>query len=48
MSLYQAMVSFVIEAETEGEAEARVEQVMYLALYEIDELYEINESQVDE
>ena len=47
MSLYQAMVSFVIEAETEGEAEAQVARVMELD-YEIDELYEINESQVSE
>ena len=47
MSLYQALVSFVVEAESEGEAEAQIGQLVE-ADFEIDELYEINESQVDE
>jgi pentatricopeptide repeat protein len=45
MSLYQALVSLVVEAESEGEAEALLEE-MIAEDHEIDELYEINESQV--
>lgn len=47
MSLYQALVSIVVEAESEGEAEALLEE-MVSEDHEIDELYEINESQVAE
>jgi pentatricopeptide repeat protein len=45
MSLYQALVSLVVEAESEGEAEVLLEE-MISEDHEIDELYEINESQV--
>jgi hypothetical protein len=47
MSLYQVLVSFVVEAESEGEAEALVPTLVDLD-YEIDDIYEINESQVSE
>ena len=47
MALYQALVSLVVEAESEGEAEALLEE-MIDEDHEIDELYEINETQVSE
>ena len=47
MSLYQVLVSFVVEAESEGLAEALVRTLVDLD-YEIDDIYEINESQVSE